>query len=90
MFLAAFLRSLCHQVHYYIVITESAHIKVAIQVGVSIFLYVFCNSYIVVANRPVNYFDYTLCFMIEFNIRSQKAKHIVFHGGIEQVTTVDL
>ena len=33
MFLSSFLRSLCHQVHYYIVITESAHIKVAIQVG---------------------------------------------------------
>ncbi|XP_072027511.1 ATP-binding cassette sub-family C member 9-like isoform X2 [Amphiura filiformis] len=34
MFLSSFLRALCLQVHYYIVITESAHIKVALQAAV--------------------------------------------------------
>ncbi len=32
-------------------------------------------------------FVYTAC-LIGFSTQSQKAKHIVMHGGIEQVTTV--
>ncbi len=32
-------------------------------------------------------FVYTVCYIV-FSTRSQKAKHIVMHGGLEQVATV--